>query len=45
MKRLKALWGRIRKDDKRLVALCYAVFLAGSVLASLYGFARRGERD
>ena len=39
MKRLKALWGRIRKDDKRLVALCYAVFLAGSVLASLYGFA------
>lgn len=39
MKRVKAFWNSIWKNDRRLVALCYAVFLAGSILASLYGFA------
>ena len=37
MKRVKAFWNSIWKNDRRLVALCYAVFLAGSILASLYG--------
>jgi len=39
VKRVKAFWNSIWKNDRRLVALCYAVFLAGSILASLYGFA------
>lgn len=38
MKHLKDFWDGVWKNDKRLVALCYAVFLAGSVLVSVYGF-------
>lgn len=39
MKRLCALWRWVRARDQRLIALCYAVFFAGSVLWALFGFA------
>ena len=43
VKRVKAFWNSIWKNDRRLVALCYAVFLAGSML-SLYGVAEDAWR-
>lgn len=38
MNRLKTVWRGLLGNDKRLVAACYAVFLAASILYSLYGF-------
>lgn len=40
MKRLKALF----RNDKQLIALCYAAFFLVSVLACLYGWAEDGVR-
>lgn len=39
MKRLRGAVGALLENDRRLLAFCYAVFFAASVLACLYGFA------
>lgn len=44
MKRLRSFLNAVRGSGRRLIALCYAVFLAGSLLAVLFGIAEDGVR-
>ena len=44
MKRLWNFLRTVRGSSKRLIALCYAVFLAGSLLVVLFGIAEDGVR-
>lgn len=37
MRRIKAFFGSVCRSSARLIALCYAAFLAASILAALYG--------
>lgn len=44
MKRLWKFLASVRGNGKRLIALCYAVFLAGSLASVLFGVAEDGVR-
>ncbi len=44
MKKWKGFFGSVRRSGWRLIALCYAVFLAASVLTALYGAAEDAVR-